>query len=222
MKRFIPLLIAAAFALALAGSAGAAGVLVYKNEFKNRQDFKQIQKFEGGKACGKSWKGKKTLGVSANGAREDCVLTTPVEGDGNQPDYTIQAVGKVLKKTDKKVRSSTYVGLAVRANKRASYEMRIFPKGRKWQLIKNGNKIAGGKEKAIEALNKKNKLRLDVEKSTVLARVNGAKLAKFKDEDPEQVKGRKTAVTFGNTSNKKKKALGLFDGIRILVPDPSS
>ena len=217
MKRFIsiPLVIVALLA---AGSA-LAGVAVYKNAFKSRGDFGAVQKLGGGK-CGKSWKGKKQLGFTVKEGNQQCMLATPVEGDRKQPDHTIQAVGKVGKNTDKKIRSSVYVGVALRANARSAYELRVFPKGRKWQLLKNGNEVRGGREKAIKELGADNRIRLSTEGARVAARINGTAVGGFKDNSPEEVSGRKTAISFGTTRRSKKDGLGSFDKIKVLVPDP--
>lgn len=218
MRRVIPLL-TAALALALAAAA-VAGVTVYKNPFGKRADFQKIKKLEGGGKCGKSWRGKKSLGVVVEEGERNCSFRTPVEGDRKQPDHTMQVVAKVLKKTDKKVRDSIYAGIALRANRRTDYEVRIYPKGRRWRLLKSGAELDAGKESAIEALNKKNKVRLGVDGDRVLAKVNGKTLATFKDRSPEEVSGQKTAVTFGSEAKANKDGFGVFDKIKVLVPDP--
>jgi hypothetical protein len=217
MKRLIsiPLVIVALLA---AGSA-LAGVAVYKNAFKSRGDFGAVHKLGGGK-CGKSWKDKKQLGFTVKQGREECMLATPVEGDTKQPDQTIQAIGKVGKNTDKKIRDSVYVGVALRANAKSAYELRVFPKGRRWQLLKNGGVADSGREKSIKELGADNSLRLSADGAKVSARVNGAGLATFRDNSPEEVSGRKSAITFGNTKNSKKDGVGTFDKVTILVPDP--
>jgi hypothetical protein len=218
MRRLLPPLIAS---LALAVTATAlADVAVYKNPFDKRGDFKQMKKLQGGGKCGKSWKGKKSFGVVVKEGRRNCSFRTPVEGDRKQPDHTIQVVAKVLKKTHKKVRRSVYVGVALRANRKSHYEVRIYPKGRRWQLLKSGQELDSGKDSAIAALNKKNRIRLAVTGATVLGKVNGTKLATFKDQSPKEVSGRKTALTFGSEAKSKKDGFGRFDKVRVLVPDP--
>lgn len=203
----------------LAAGTALAGVTVYKSAFKSRGEFGAVQKLGGGK-CGKSWKDKKELGFVVKGGNQQCMLATPVEGDARQPDHAIQVVGKVGKNTDKKIRSSVYVGVALRANAKSAYELRIFPKGRRWQLLKNGNQVDNGREKGIKELGADNRIRLSADGGKVVARVNGAGLATFKDNSPEEVSGRKTALSFGNTKKSKKDGLGSFDKLKVLVPDP--
>jgi hypothetical protein len=218
MKRLISTTVAVLI-VALAGVA-LANVLVYQNNFGKKKDFKQIERLQGGSKCKSFWKGKKALGTRVNTGSKECLFSTPVEGDSKQPDVTLQAVGKVLKKTNKKVRSKVYVGLATRANRKSAYEVRIFPKGRTFELLKNGDEVAAGKNTAIKELDKRNQIRLSVDKGTVIAKVNGKRLAKFEDKSPEEVVGRKTAIGFGSVAKSNKDGFGLIDSIKAFVPDP--
>jgi hypothetical protein len=217
MKRLVPI---TAVLLALAVPAALASVAIYGNSFKSRSGVTEIKKFGGGKKCGKSWKGKKALGVVARGGNRDCGYRTPVEGDRNQPNHTIVASGKVLKRTDGKIRDRVYNGVALRANRKTHYELRIFSKGRKWRLLKSGQAVERGTDNSINPVGKKNTLRLSAEGRNVTVRVNGKQLASFRDGSPEEVSGRKTVLTFGSTAKRKTAAHGLFDRVRVLIPSP--
>lgn len=219
MRRSIPVITAIAL-LALGGIAAAASVLVYPNNFSKRAEVREIKKFGGGKACKTSWHNKKALGISVKGPA-NCLLRTPVEGIEDHPDHAIRLVGKVGKRTDRQIRDRVYVGAALRASRRSSYELRVFPKGRLWELLKNGEEVAGGRETEIGALGKANKIRFSVTGNTVLARVNGKTLERFKDQDPEQVSGRKVGLVYGSTANRENaEGRGSFDKVRVLVPVP--
>ena len=124
----------------------------------------------------------------------------------------------MLKKSHKKVRSKIYVGVAARANRQSGYEIRIFPAGRNYKLLQNGDQIVGGKSKAISALDERNKIRLAVEGRSVVAKVNGKRVASFEDDSPEQVVGRKTALIFGSMAKANKDGFGLFDSGQGLRP----
>jgi hypothetical protein len=218
MKRLIPPI---ALALALAFAAVAvANVLVYQNNFSKKTDFKRIERLQGGGKCKSFWKGEKALGTRVNTGMRECLFSTPVEGDGKQPDYTIQVAGKVLKKTNKKVRDKIYVGVAGRANRKSAYEVRVFPKGKTFQLLKNGEELAGGKNKSIAELNKRNLIRLSIDGGTVVAKVNGKRLAKFDDRSPEEVSGRRAAIGFGSVAKANKDGFGVVDSIKVFVPSP--
>jgi hypothetical protein len=218
MRRLIAPTIAI-LALALPAAA-AANVLIYGNAFKSKDDFIAISKFQGGGKCKHEWKGKKALGLRVTTGQHECLWATPVQGDSKRPDLTVQAAAKVLKKTNKKIRKDVYTGLAVRLDRRTSYEARVFPKGRRYQLLKNGDVVHEGKNSAIKALDDRNLIRLQVEDDTVLARVNGKRLSKLTDESPQEVSGRKTALTFGNEAKRKKTGYAVFDNVKVFVPDP--
>lgn len=218
MKRSITALVAC---LALAFAAGAvANVLVYQNSFSKKKDVKRISKLQGGGKCKSTWKGKKAYGVRVNTGNKNCLYRTPVEGDSKEPDHVVQAMAKVQKKSNKRVRRSIYVGLAARANRKSGYEIRIFPKGKTFELLKNGVTVADGKNKAIAPLDKKNQLRLSTVGNDVVAKVNGKRLAKFEDRDSEEVVGRKTALAFGSEAKANKDGFGVFDSVKVFVPSP--
>jgi hypothetical protein len=218
MKRLIAAL-TTALVLAFAASA-VANVLIYQNGFGKKRDVQRISKLQGGGKCKSSWKGKRALGLRVNKGLKDCLFRTPVEGDSKQPDYTIQASGKVLKKTKKNVRDKVYVGLAARANRKSGYEFRIFPKGRRYELLKNGDTVAEGKNKLIKPLDKRNQMRLAVDRNTVIAKVNGKRAAKFTDRTAEEVGGRKTAIAFGSQAKANKDGFGVVDRLKVLIPSP--
>ena len=219
MKRTLAFIVIAG-ALAFAAIA-SANVLVFTTDFNKRKDVNRIDRLVGGKkACQKSWKGKKALGAEVKVGRKSCMLQTPVQGDAKQPNHVLQTSAKVSSKTSKKIRKQVYVGLALRANAKSSYEIRIFPKGRKYKLLKNGDAVDQGKNKAIAELDKRNRLRFEAIKSDITAKVNGKRLAKFKDNDPGEVNGRKTAITFGSEARSNKNGYMVFQNIKGYVPDP--
>jgi hypothetical protein len=216
IKRTTPLLVLLA-GLLLTASA-AATIIVYKNDFKAKRDVAAMKKISGGKQCAKSWKGKKALGARAKQGRRACMLATPVRGDRAHPDHVVMASGTILKKTDKKPRNGAYVGVAVRAGKKSGYELRVFSKGRRWELLRNGSRERAGRSKAIAPIGKKNKLRIVVKAAAVSARVNKAKLGGFKDPNRDGVNGRGTAIAYGSTAKSKKDTYALFDTIRVGLP----
>ena len=218
MKRLIAL-IAVVAGLVLVGSA-FANVLIHKNGFSSKKDFTRIDRLQGGGNCKSSRSGKALQLKVTSGSRE-CLFQTPVEGDRKRPDHTIQAAEKVLKKnTDKKVREKIYVGLAVRASRSSAYEVRVFPKGGSYVLLKSGAELDSGTSEAIEGLDKRNQIRLEVTGSTVVATVNGERLARFVDEAPEEVTGRKAAISFGSVAKSNKDGFGVVDSVKVFVPTP--
>ncbi len=207
----------------LAAAAFAhAGISVYKTSFSSRADYKSVQTLvRSSGACDREWRNKSALGVKVKGGPADCVFATPVEGDSKRPDQIVKVIGKVTKGTDDKVRESVYVGVTVRANKKEGYELRVFPKPRRWQLLKNGDVIDQDRDKRIEGLAKKNRIEIQAVGSSITAKINGKRMKRFKDKDAEQVGGRKTGVTFGDRKDTKKaKGEGFFDKLKVQVPVP--
>lgn len=218
--RRLPIIIAAAVAAILAAGASGAVITVFKTSFDSRADYESIKALSGpGKQCKRDWRDESALGVTVKGGPVECAVSTPVSGDGEQPDQAVRVVAKVNKDTDDKVRESTYVGVIVRASRKESYELRVFPKTRRFQLLKSGEVLEEGREKSIEGFAAKNRLQIQAAGSTVTVKVNGDALAEFKDKDADQVTGRQTGLSFGIAGKSKKgQAVALFDKLKVQVP----
>ena len=110
----------------------------------------------------------------------------------------------MTKDTDKKTRDDTYVGAAVRAEPRGGYELRVFPKPRRFQLLKSGEVLEEDREKNIAGLDEEEQLQISVI-GTPSRQGQRQGLAEFKDKNAEQVKGRKTAMTFGAERTRRRR-----------------
>lgn len=220
MKRLLStfILIAALVAAAVA----SAGITVFKTSFETRGDYAAIRSLSGPvKQCKRNWRDKSALGVTVKGGPVDCAVSTPVQGDSPQPDQIVRVVAKLNKETNDKVKKSAYVGVIARAGRKESYELRIFPKARNFELLKSGEVLEEGREKAIEGVAEKNRLQIDAVGDTITAKVNGKRVASFKDKNAEQVEARQTGLSYGNRGNSKK-GLGIafFDKLKVQVPVP--
>lgn len=220
MRRF--LLTSALLGVLVLATAASGAISVYKTSFSTRGEYSAIDRLSGSsKACKRAWRGKTSLGVTVKGGENHCALSTPVEGDASKPNLIVKAVGVLSKETDKKLRKETYLGVAVRADGKGDYELRVFPKARRFQLVKSGQVLEEGREKAIEPLDEKNRMEISAIGNAVTAKVNGQRVAEFGDKDSEQVKGRKTALVFGTTKRAKKaEGKGYFDKLKVQVPVP--
>lgn len=218
--RRLPIFIVAALAALFVASASGTVITVFKTSFDSRGDFEAIKALSGpAKQCKRDWRDESALGVTAKGGPVECSVSSPVTGDGAQPDQSVKVVAKVNKDTDDKVKESTYVGVVVRASRKENYELRIFPKARRFQLLKSGEVIEEDREKSIEGLATKNRLQLVADGSTVTAKVNGDLLATFKDKNADEVTGRQTGLSFGITDKSKKgEGVALFDKLKVQVP----
>lgn len=224
MKRLQIILIAAVAAAAATFASGASGAVItlLKTSFDSPGQFEAIKPLSGpGKQCKRDWRNESALGFTSKGGPVECTVSTPVSGDSAQPDQIVRVVAKINKDTDKKVRETVYVGVVVRASRKESYELRVIPKQRRFQLLKSGEVLDQDRDKTIEGLAKKNRLQISVEGSTVTAKVNGKTLATFKDKDADQVTGRQTGLSFGNTGKSKKGlGIGFFDNLKVQIPAP--
>ena len=126
----------------------------------------------------------------------------------------------MTKATDDKVKEAIYVGVAVRANKKQGYELRVFPKAREWELRRNGERIDGPTAtSAIEGLAKKNRIQLQAVGSTVTAKVNGQRLIQYKDKSSDGVGGRKNALVYGDRKDTESAdGEAFFDKLKVQIP----
>lgn len=221
MKR-LPFILVAALLAALAATASGAGITVLKSSFETQAEFDAIRPLSGSaKTCKRDWRDKSALGVTVKSGPVECAVSTPVSGDAEQPDQIVRVVAKVNKDTDDKVKKTMYVGVIARASRKESYELRIYPKARTFELLKSGEVLEDGREKAIEGLSAKNRLQIDAIGSTITAKVNGTEVATFKDKEADQVEGRQTGLTYGNAGKSKKgEGIAFFDKLKVQVPVP--
>lgn len=208
----------AVLAAAIAATLAYADVAIYKNGFGTHEAVNAIKQLGGGK-CKRDWHDQKALSLKIDGGRGSCVYRTPVEGDSKQPNYTISASANVLRDIDKKLRRNVYAGLAVRTNAKGGYVLRVFPKGRRWQFLRNGEIIENGKDKAIKPLGKKNFLYIGVDKDMVRFGLKRRALGSYEDPKASELKGKRTAVIVGNVKQAKKDAVVVFDNLKVQVPE---
>ncbi len=206
--------------LGTAAAASAAGITVWKTSFKSRAEVREVRSLSGPEGkCQKSWKDKTALGVTTKGGPVDCALSTPVQGDAAQPNHIVRVLAKMNKASDKKVSKTFYMGVIVRADRKGSYELRVFPKPQKFQLLKSGEVLQQGKDNVVGGIAKKNRLQIEAKGQTITGNVNGKDVATFRDENAEQVTGRVTGLSYGNRGRSKNGlGVGFFDQLKVLVP----
>jgi len=221
IKRFTlaATIIAAVAAVAL---PAYGAVTVYKNNFSSKADFAAVTK-QGGKKkkCKRSWRNKSALGVTTKGGKQNCALKTLVESDSVRADLTVIVNAKVTESTDKAARKGAYVGVSVRSSRKEGYVFRVFPKTRKWELLKNRVVVQKGDDKAVKGMKKVNKLQISSRGDTVIGKVNGKQQVSYKDPAPDEVEGLGTGLVHGISRKvKKKQAVAFFDKLKVGVPKP--
>ena len=142
-------------ALAAVAVPAYAAITVYKNSFSSKADYAAVTKQSGkAKKCKRNWRKKSALGVTVKGGKQNCALKTPVEGDSLRPDLIVQVDAKVTAKSQKATRKSAYVGVSVRSSRKKGYVFRVFPKTRRWELLKNRVVVQKGDDKAVKGMKK--------------------------------------------------------------------
>jgi hypothetical protein len=218
-------LLAALAAVSIVAAAALAGVTVYKNDFSSKSEAKQLRHAEG-KHCDKTWRRKAgSVRVDVTKGPNLCGYRPPVQGDTPGPDFDFQAKQKLLKATPRGIRDGVYLVLEVRSAKNTAYQLRVFPKKHKFELVRKpsggGSGFpAKGKSNAIKGTNKPNVLRLSAVGNKVVAKVNGKKVARVTDSNAAEVSGRNLEVGVGNRKSTTKRASGTFDDLKVQVPKP--
>jgi hypothetical protein len=212
-------------ALGIAAAAALAGVTIYKNNLSSKAEAKELRHAQG-KHCDKSWRRKAgSVRVDVPRGPNLCSYRPPVQGDTAGPDLDFQAKGKILKATPKGLRGGAYVMLDVRASKSTGYQLRVFPKGHKFQLVRlpsggGGEFPATGTSNSIKGIDKPNVLRLSAIGDKVTAKANGKKLAGVTDSNAAEVSGRLLEAGIGAKKSSRKPVSGTLDDLKVQVPKP--
>jgi hypothetical protein len=215
----------AVVALATIGLAATAvaSIVIYENGFPNKGRAGELSKAEGSH-CEKTWRERQeTILVEVKRGPEACGYRPPVEGLGGRPDHDLQAKMKILNDTPKGARGQAYLGLEVRSSAEKGYELRVFPRSKTFELRRRpggGPFPESGALGAINGINQANRLRLRVDGARVRAYANGTLLADVTDPNPSEVGGQKLEVIVGNTKDTSKNVFGIFDDLKVAVPNP--
>jgi hypothetical protein len=218
------LAVALALVAALAASA-LAFITVYNNSFGSKSAYKEIVRVgHGSKACDRSWNAKREImRIELGRAPAACTYKPPVQGDGPQPDHRFDVGGRILKNTADNIRDDAYLSIAIRVGGGKRYELRVFPKGKEFQLRRQpsgGGFPDNGSNPAIGKIGKLNQLRLRADGSQITASVNGTQVASVNDGNPSELSGAKLEFGVGSVGNSKKDTLATFDKVKVAVPDP--
>lgn len=216
------LALVAALSVIAAGSAVAA-VTVYDNDFSSRAEVKEMIKSGGGKRCDRSFRKKgKSMRAAVKRSPTTCSYRPPVQGDGELPNHDVKVDGKILKKSEKRLRGGAFLEATVRAGGGGvGYTLRVFPEKKRFELTRGpggGEFPIRGESRAINKINKRNQLRLVAAGAEIRALVNGAELAKVTDNNPGQVSGTKVRFAVGSQKEKKGNIVATFKQVAVAVP----
>jgi hypothetical protein len=222
------LAVSAVASLALAASAGAALIGIYRNPMESQGQREEAVKLSGAR-CERGGSSHVFRVVVGKETRE-CAYRTPVVGR----DLEIAATMRLLEKTPKSIRNKAFLALTLRAGGGTRYQLAVFPLQRKAQLRKT---VPGGKVeylriaknvKTVMGVDGANELRLRAFNITtgpekghcrILGFVGSQQVADFTDSAAGELKGRASGFVVGATKSAKG-VVGTIDDVVIRAPNP--
>jgi len=215
-------------ALAIAASAGAAVIGVYRSNMESAALRGQVVKLSGDRC--KSGGSEHAFRIYVGKRTPECAYRTPVIGR----DLEVAVTGRLLQGTPKPVQRRAYLTVNLRAGGAgARYQLLLFPLQRKVQLRRvapDGEIEYMHVERGVRAkgINRANQMRLrafnvtrgpEKGKCRILAFVNKQPVADVVDAAAGELQGRSSGFGLGAAGNAKG-ALGSFDDVVVRVPSP--
>lgn len=229
MRLRAPTILAAALAVGLLASAvaGAAMIGIYRNGMETLAQRSQMVKLAG-RNCDRAGAGG-AMRIMVGKKTGACSFRTPVLGR----DLEIAATERLLSGTPTDLQRKAFLGLELRAGGGAKYQLLVFPRQRKAQLIKvtrEGSKyLAIAKnEDAVKGINQANKLRLRATNFTsgpekgqaqLFAYVGKKLVGEAVDAGAGDLQGRAAAVAVGTVKNGNG-IVASVDDVVVRVPSP--
>lgn len=229
MRPTAALLAALTGVLALAATATAASVGIYRNSMDSEAQRAQIAKLSG-ERCRRGGS-EEALRIVVGKRTRECAYRTSVIGR----DLEVEAIGRLLSGTPKPVRNKAYLALNLRAGRAgAHYQLAVYPLQRKAQLRKT---LSDGRTKylhvekgvrSVKGVNRANQMRLrafnvtrgrDKGKSRIVAFVGKRMVADVTDDAAGELQGRSSGFAVG-AARGAKGLVGSFDDVVIRVPNP--
>jgi hypothetical protein len=224
---------AAAFLVALAVAAlacavaGGAMIGVYRNSMESLAQRSQLVKLSGRNCARAGANG--AMRVTLGKKTAACSFRTPVLGR----DLEIAATERLLSGTPENLQRKAFLGLELRAGEGFKYQLLVFPRQKKAQLVKvfgEGSKyLAIAKnEKAVMGINEANKLRLRAVNVTsgpekgqarLFAYVGNTLVGEAKDDAAGDLSGRNSTVVVGTIKNGNG-VVASVDDVVVRVPSP--
>lgn len=222
------LLAALAISLLACSSASAAVIGIYRNNLETLAQRSQLVKISG-KACARGGV-EGGLRVLVGKQTEACSFRTPVFGR----DLEIVSEQRLLAATPKNLQQKAYLGVELRAGGGAKYQLRVFPRQRKVQLLKvtpEATKFLAIEKKVefVKGVNQLNAVRLRATNVTSGPEKGHTKLvgllgnsAVLEATDPAggELKGRAAAVVVGAQAKNAKGVTAKIEKIVLRVPSP--
>jgi hypothetical protein len=225
--------LSAAFATALlvgllsCAVAGAAMIGIYRNPMESLAQRKQMVKLSG-RSCARAGVGG-AMRITIGKKTSACSFRTPVLGR----DLEIAATERLLSGTPAPLQKKAFLGLELRAGGGAKYQLLVFPRQRKAQLIKVTKSETKylhiqKNETAIVGVNEPNKLRLRAVTVTsgpergearLFAYVGSTLVAEAVDDGAGDLTGRASSVIVGTVKNGNG-VIASVDDVVVRLPSP--
>lgn len=207
--------------------AGAAMIGVYRNSMESLSQRSELVKLSGSN-CARAGMGG-AMRVTLGKRTAACSFRTPVLGR----DLEIAATERLLSGTPENLQRKAFLGLELRAGGGSKYQLLVFPRQKKAQLVKV---TAGGarylaiakNEKAVLGVNEANKLRLRAVNVTsgpekgqarLFAYVGSTLVGEAVDDGAGDLTGRGSSVIIGTIKNGNG-IVGSVDDVVVRVPSP--
>jgi hypothetical protein len=221
---FLAALVAGAFACA---AAGGAMVGIYRNSLDSLTQRSQLVKLSG-RNCARAGTDS-AMRVTLGKKTAACSFRTPVLGR----DLEIAATERLLSGTPENLQRKAFLGLELRAGGGAKYQLLVFPRQRKTQLVKvTGAEVKylaiAKNEKAVMGINQANVLRLravnvssgpEKGQARLFAYVGSTLVGEAVDDGAGDLTGRASAVVVGTVKNGNG-VVASVDDVVIRVPSP--
>ena len=220
-------LVALAVAALACAVAGGAMIGVYRNSMESLAQRSQLVKLSGRNCARAGANG--AMRVTLGKKTAACSFRTPVLGR----DLEIAATERLLSGTPENLQRKAFLGLELRAGEGFKYQLLVFPRQKKAQLVKvfgEGSKyLAIAKnEKAVMGINEANKLRLRAVNVTsgpekgqarLFAYVGNTLVGEAKDDAAGDLSGRNSTVVVGTIKNGNG-VVASVDDVVVRVPSP--
>jgi hypothetical protein len=220
-------LTALAVGLLACSVAGAAMIGIYRNSMESLAQRSQLVKLAGSNCARAGANGAMRITLGKKTAA--CSFRTPVLGR----DLEIAATERLLSGTPENLQRKAFLGVELRAGAGAKYQLLVFPRQRKAQLVKvseSGSKyLAIAKnEQAVKGINEANVLRLRAVNVTsgpekgqarLFAYVGKTLVGEAVDDGAGELTGRNSSVIVGTIKNGNG-VVASVDDVVIRVPSP--
>lgn len=221
---FLAVLAVGALACAV---AGAAMIGIYRNSMETLAQRSQLVKLSGANCARAGANGAMRITLGKKTAA--CSFRTPVLGR----DLEIAATERLLSGTPADLQRKAFLGLELRAGDGAKYQLLVFPRQKKAQLVKvtsEGSKyLAIAKnEKAVMGVNEANVLRLrainiasgpEKGQAQIFAYVGNTLVGEATDAGAGELTGRNSTVIVGTIKNGNG-IVASVDDVVVRVPSP--